>query len=283
MEKTFLQTLSVQAQNLLPQHGLSQFAGYLANCEKPWLKNALIRHFMKNYSVNLNEAEMPTPEDYLSFNHFFTRALKPGARTLTENERAIASPVDGCFAEVGTITQGQLVQAKGMNYSLDSLFANRPEAADFLDGQYATIYLAPHNYHRVHMPVSGRLTSTIYVPGRLFSVNRMTTDLIPNLYARNERLITLFETDIGPMAVIFVGAIIVGSIQTVWMPGPIRAKQLVVETENKNIMLKKGDELGRFSLGSTVILLFGRDKLAWLPQAHPGFEVQLHESIGEIK
>lgn len=275
--------LPTQLQTILPQHWLSRFAGCLANSETPWLKNYLIHWFVKNYPINLNEAEITTPEAYTSFNHFFTRALKPGARTLIQNSQQIVSPVDGCFAEVGQLAAKQLIQAKGMVYDLDSLFAQEADAALFENGHYATLYLAPHDYHRVHMPVDGRLTRSIYIPGRLFSVNRMTTDLIPNLYARNERLITLFETSLGPMAVIFVGALIVGSMQTVWMDTPLRAHHKQVDAAPQNITLKKGEELGRFSLGSTVILLFGQDKLTWLPQSYPGKTVQLFESIGDIK
>lgn len=275
--------LFTHAQALLPQHALSRFAGTLANSTRPWLKDKLIQYFLGKYDINLAEAEKSDPKAYASFNDFFTRALKPGVRRLSDNAKAIASPADGRFAELGQINDTQLIQAKGMVYSLDSLFANDPAAADFANGQFATIYLAPHNYHRVHMPFSGRLIKTIYVPGRLFSVNRMTTDLIPNLYARNERLICLFDTAAGPMAVILVGAMIVGSMQTVWMNTPIRAKHTLVDTPSTTITLDKGDELGRFSLGSTVLVLFAKGASDWDSQAHAGSEVQALETIGEIK
>lgn len=281
MTKTSLQTLLTHAQTILPQHALSRFAGLIANCQHPRLKNAIIHSFLKRYPVNMAEAERPHPEDYTSFNDFFTRALRPGCRELAVDDKAIVSPADGRFAEVGRLQEKQLIQAKGMTYTLDTLFAHDPMAEGFINGQYATIYLAPHDYHRVHMPLTGRLTASLYVPGRLFSVNRMTTDLIPNLYARNERLICHFETTVGPMAVIFVGAMIVGSMQTVWMPQPFRAPDITLNT-TPTLTLNKGEELGRFSLGSTVILLFGRDTIRWLPQATPGQTVQVLESIGAV-
>lgn len=282
MEKSRKDILLTHAQALLPQHALSRLAGCLANSTRPWLKSKLIQYFLSKYTINLAEAEKSDPEAYVSFNDFFTRALKPGSRTLSANPKAIASPADGRFAALGRINDTQLIQAKGMAYSLSSLFAHDSAANAFTNGQFATIYLAPHNYHRVHMPLSGRLIKTIYVPGRLFSVNRMTTDLIPNLYARNERLICLFDTAAGPMAVILIGAMIVGSMQTVWMPSPIRAKHCQVDTPSTAITLEKGDELGRFSLGSTVLVLFGQDASQWDSRAQTGTEIQVLESIGEI-
>lgn len=282
-KKSRTDTLLTHAQALLPQHALSRFAGRLANSTRPWLKDKLIHYFLGKYDINLAEAEKSDPKAYVSFNDFFTRALKPGTRHLSDNPKAIASPADGCFAELGRINDTQLIQAKGMVYSLASLFANDPAADHFKQGQFATIYLAPHDYHRVHMPFSGRLIKTIYIPGRLFSVNRMTTDLIPNLYARNERLICLFETAAGPMAVILVGAMIVGSMQTVWMNTPIRAKHTQVDTPSTPITLNKGDELGRFSLGSTVLVLFPEGSSHWDSTLCPGSKVQVLESIGEVK
>ncbi|HEU5281608.1 MAG TPA: archaetidylserine decarboxylase [Gammaproteobacteria bacterium] len=282
-KKSFLQILSTHAQTLVPQHALSQFAGWLANSTNPALKNKLIHYFLGKYNINLAEAINSDPEAYASFNDFFTRALKPGVRHLSPDAKAIVSPADGCFAELGQINHAQLIQAKGMVYDLPSLFGGDATATDFNQGQFATIYLAPHNYHRVHMPYTGRLLKTIYVPGRLFSVNRMTTDLIPNLYARNERLICLFETGIGPMAVILVGAMIVGSMQTVWMNKPLRAKHLQVDSPPTPLTLNQGDELGHFSLGSTVIMLFAKDASQWLANIQPGNEVQVFEKIALIK
>lgn len=281
--KSILQIISTHAQTLVPQHALSRFAGCLANSTNPWLKNKLIHYFLGKYDINLAEAEKSDPEAYASFNDFFTRALKPGSRHLNDDAKAIVSPADGCFAELGQINQAQLIQAKGMVYDLPSLFGGDRAATDFNQGQFATIYLAPHNYHRVHMPITGRLTKTIYVPGRLFSVNRMTTDLIPNLYARNERLICLFETEAGPMAVILVGAMIVGSMQTVWMDKPLRNHRLQTDTPTTSITLEKGAELGRFSLGSTVIVLFSKAASEWLPTIQPSSAVQVFEKIGQMK
>lgn len=270
-------------QFILPQHAISTFFGWLANTRNTFLKNLFIKIFCHLYPINLNEAVITDLRDYSSFNDFFTRHLKPGSRTIDHTENSLVSPADGMLAQFGHIEQSRLIQAKNMYFSLDSLFANQRDVADmFINGHFATIYLAPHNYHRVHMPLTGRLIKSIYVPGRLFSVNRMTSQLIPNLYARNERLVCLFETAFGTVAVILVGALIVGSIQTIWMKEPIRSHQIEIETPTKDIRLEKGDELGHFQVGSTVIILMQNKQLQWITGADNKDELRMGQILANI-
>ena len=273
--------LFIFMQYIMPQHGLSRFGGWVANLRCSRFKNYLIRWFIKRYNVNLNEALQSEARDYDCFNDFFIRKLKPELRPITNGQFDIASPADGTIAEIGHINKNQLLQAKGHYFDLISLLGGDENLAQhFIDGDYATIYLAPHNYHRVHMPLDGKLLQTLYVPGKLFSVNATTTELIPNLYSRNERLICLFETAAGPMAVILVGAMIVGSMQMVWMQQPIRSHQLQSETFAGSFSFKKGDEIGHFKLGSTVLVLFGAKQVAWLSKLLPQTQIQFGESVG---
>lgn len=259
-----LKRLLCYCQFILPQHLLSVFAGQLANSKVVWLKNLLIDKFSKYYQIDLSEALIKNPHDYPSFNEFFTRALDKHARPIASDKNGLVSPADGSIAQMGTIAQQRLFQAKGLYFSLDTLLGNHQEASRlFNDGHFATIYLAPHNYHRVHMPISGRLIKSIYIPGKLFSVNQMTASLIPNLYGRNERLVLIFETEFGPLAVILVGALIVGSIKTIWMDKPFRSNQIEITTPTTTINLAKGDLLGQFELGSTVILLLPNRSVTW--------------------
>ncbi|HEX4044613.1 MAG TPA: archaetidylserine decarboxylase [Gammaproteobacteria bacterium] len=272
--------LFIYLQYCLPQHLLSHCLGWLAESRVPWLKNFLIINFIKLYHIDLNEAEITDPKAYLSFNQFFTRQLKLTQRPIASEPDGIVSPVDGTIAQIGRIHKNQLLQAKQCYFDLESLFAGDTAlASDFQDGAFTTIYLAPNNYHRVHMPVAGQLIKTVYVPGKLFSVNRITTELLPQLYSRNERLITVFNTPMGPMAVILVGALIVGSIQTVWMKQPIRDNH--TSTAPDNLMLAKGAELGHFKMGSTVLLLFGKDKIQWLEQMQSNKPIRLGELLGK--
>lgn len=251
-------------QNLLPQHLLSRLAGKLARCEWPWLKNWAIRRFVKKYKVDLSEALINRPEDYSHFNAFFTRALKPGARAIDASNTFI-SPADGTLSAFGRVKDNQLFQAKNHNYTLEALLgSNDTRVTSFQSALYATIYLAPKDYHRIHMPVTGTLTAMRYVPGKLFSVNQKTAENIPGLFAKNERVILFFETEHGPMALILVGAMIVASISTVFA-GVIAPndKQVIhrdfTHTPEQHITLNKGEEVGRFLLGSTVIALFNHD------------------------
>lgn len=269
-------------QYVLPQHRLTTFAGALANSKTVWLKNWLIQRFIKVYHIDLTDALIEDPMAYESFNQFFIRKLKTDCRPIAAESNAIASPADGFIAQIGTIHQKQLLQAKNFYFDLDTLLGGDTQlAACFDSGAFATIYLAPHNYHRVHMPLTGQLEKTIYVPGRLFSVNRMTSQWIPQLYSRNERLITVFNTEAGPMAVILVGAMIVGNIQTTWRKHPYQADQINIESYSCS--LKKGDELGHFKLGSTVILLFGKNKAQWLPSMQANSMIKMGELLGHTK
>jgi phosphatidylserine decarboxylase len=249
-------------QYLAPQHFLSRFGGLLANSQIPWLKNYLIRYFLSRYpEVNLSEAHEPNPYAYTSFNDFFTRKLKPNARTIDTRAHMIISPADGCVQNFGRIQDNQLIQAKNHSYEVASLLGNKNLASQFSNSSFITIYLAPKDYHRVHIPMEGTLTDMIYVPGKLFSVNILTTDYVPMLFAKNERVVALFETAYGPMAVILVGAMIVGSIDTTWAGKVAPSRSLLSNPIQhtcypNGATYQKADEIGFFSLGSTVIVLF---------------------------
>ena len=277
-----LSSIQTYLQYCLPHHLISRAVGALADSQRPGIKKWMINFILKRYPVNMSEALQPDALAYASFNDFFTRALKPDCRVLAPDAKSIVSPADGCIAEIGSIHGEQLLQAKGLYYTLPTLLGDAGVAKAFENGYFATIYLAPHNYHRVHMPLSGRLVQAIYVPGRLFSVNRMTTNLVPNLYGRNERLVCLFETDAGLMAVILVGAMIVGSMQTVWMDKPFRASS-VTHLNPPAITLEKGAELGRFTMGSTAIVLLPHGECEWLGALKSGDAVQLFQKMGSFK
>lgn len=262
--------MHIRYQSLLPQHSLSRFAGWIANCKQTWIKNRLIFGFIRHYNVDMTLALEENPEHYINFNHFFTRSLKPEKRPISTNARDIISPVDGIISQIGDIKENQLIQAKKINYNLQALLGGSAKlAAQFQGGQFATFYLAPQDYHRVHIPYSGELKEMLYVPGRLFSVNAQTTTELPNLFVRNERVITLFSTPIGPMAVILVGAMLVGSINTPWegiiAPAPNQHIYHWHYLDNK-VSLRKGEEVGQFQLGSTVIILFTPNRIKWLAE-----------------
>jgi phosphatidylserine decarboxylase len=276
--------LFVWLQYLLPQHGLSRLILAATRVRSAWFKNWTIRGFLKLYSVDMSEAAESDPLRYGSFNEFFTRALKDGARPITGDPTAIASPVDGCVSESGSIDGDRLLQAKGRHYRLTELLAAQPWASRFEGGSFATIYLAPFNYHRIHMPLRGELRETVYVPGRLFSVNAVTAQHVPGLFARNERVLTLFDSDAGQFALVLVGALNVGSMATVWA-GDITpaARRAVTRMPSPPTTLEKGAELGRFNMGSTVILLFEPNRAHWLPTIHAGSVVQLGRPLGRIE
>lgn len=279
-----LKQLLCKLQYILPKHLISIIMGRLANSRTPWLKNNLIDLFCRSYKIRLDENVISMPHDYPTFNAFFTRELKPGARQIDQNISSFASPADGYIAAIGNIHNQQLLQAKNMYFDLTSLLGGNADiAAQFHNGNYATIYLAPHNYHRVHMPMAGSLRRAVFIPGNLFSVNRMTSDLIPNLYARNERLVLLFDTAAGPMTVIMVGALIVGSMQTVWMDQPIRCQQIEDITPPNTIYLEKGAEVGQFQMGSTVIVLMPQDSVAWSSQLTGSEAVLMGQTIGTLR
>lgn len=278
------QKLFILFQYLAPQWALTSFAGWLAENRTPWFKNWFIRRFIKHYRVDMSEAKQENPLAYPTFNSFFIRELKPNARPIHASDTSIISPADGCIAQIGAIQKTKLLQAKGAYFTLNALFGGENQLAElFKNGNFTTVYLAPHNYHRVHMPIAGKLIKTIFIPGKLFSVNQTTAAAVPNLYSRNERFICLFETQAGPMAVILVGAMIVGSIQTVWMKKPVKEKRIHVESYTANPKtLAKGAELGHFKLGSTVIVLFANDRVKWETMIGENDPLKFGQLIGNI-
>ena len=283
--KTLKDKLFILFQHVVPQHLLSRFVGKIADCETPWVKNSFIKWFNKNYQINMSEAQEEIPTNYPSFNAFFTRALKEGARPIDQTAGGIVSPADGAISQLGPIDHGRIFQAKGRGYGLTTLLGgDQDRAADFIDGQFATVYLSPKDYHRVHMPVTGTLTHTIYVPGDLFSVNQTTAQGVDQLFARNERLVAFFDTEHGPMAMILVGAMIVAGIETVWsgQEAPLLKQPIhksFTKLESTPISLEKGEEMGRFKLGSTVILLFGKDSIEWNESLTANSPVTLGEAL----
>jgi phosphatidylserine decarboxylase len=275
--------LFVWLQHLLPQHAISRLVLRATRQRAPWFKNLLTAGFLRLYRVDMEEARESDPYRYGSFNEFFTRELKAGRRPVAADPRAVASPVDGCVSECGRIEHGRLLQAKGRDYALTDLLADQPWAAAFAGGSFATIYLAPFNYHRIHMPIAGRLLDTIYVPGRLFSVNGTTARGVARLFARNERILTLFGGVPGRFAVVLVGALNVGSMATVWAGDITPAQRRVVtRLPPAAVTLEKGAELGRFNMGSTVILLFEPGRMVWSAALRAGVPVRLGETIGML-
>ncbi len=267
----------VALQRLLPQHGLSRFVGALASSELGVIKTPFIRAFACAYGVNMAEAEREDLASYRSFNDFFTRELKADARPLAAESNAIICPADGAVSQLGTIESGRLMQAKGIDYRFETLAA---EAASpcFEGGAFITIYLSPSDYHRVHMPADGRLKRTVAIPGELFSVNSHTEGEVEGLFARNERLVCEFDTPHGRMLSIMVGAMIVASIETVW-GGPASPYRLQDE-QTHDVALERGAEMGRFLLGSTVILCFEKDHAVLRDDLEPGSTVRMGESLG---
>lgn len=261
--------LFVLVQYFVPQHLLSQLTGYVARNRVHWFKTLLINAFIARFVVDMQAARGETAEDYENFNAFFTRRLKAHLRPIAARPQDIASPADGTLGQFGTLESDTLVQAKGHKYSLQELLGGDTERTlPFINGEYATIYLSPRDYHRVHMPLSGTLREMVYIPGKLFSVNSVTTGAVPRLFARNERVVCRFDTEQGPLAIVLVGAMIVSSIHTVWHGLVSPHADLIQtftyqETDNTAIRLNKGDELGHFMLGSTVIMLFGANQMQW--------------------
>jgi phosphatidylserine decarboxylase len=263
----------------MPKKALTAFAGLVAGAKAGRLTTALIRWFVGKYKVNMTEAANPNIASYASFNEFFTRALRSGARPLADAD--FICPVDGAISQFGKIEQDQIFQAKGHNYSTTALVGGNAElAAQFENGSFATLYLSPRDYHRIHMPCDGRLLRMIYVPGTLFSVNPTTARGVPGLFARNERVVCLFEGPSGPFVLTLVGATIVGSMQTVWhgvVNPPRLDKVREWHYDKQYIQLKKGEEMGRFLLGSTVVMLFPKDALAFTNKWQPAAAVRLGE------
>lgn len=270
----------------LPQHALSRLVLRLTHSRRRWLKALLIRRIAAAYDVDLSEAAEPNPAAYASFNDFFTRPLAPGARPLPDDPAAVASPVDGVVSQAGTIADGRVFQAKGREFSVEELLGGAPDRAlPFRGGSFATLYLSPRDYHRIHMPVDGRLVETVHVPGRLFSVDERTTRAVPRLFARNERVAAVFDSAAGPLAVVMVGALFVSAIDTVWqgrITPPSSRWVRAWRHGDDGPAFARGDEIGRFNMGSTVILLFGRGRVAWSPELAPEAVVRMGRTIGNI-
>jgi phosphatidylserine decarboxylase len=283
------QRLFILSQYLLPHHLLSRLIGCAAECRANWFKSRLINWFAKQYQVDMSEAAVEQLDSYEHFNAFFTRALKDGARPLDTSPDAVLSPADGAVSQLGKIEHGRIFQAKGHSFSvLELLGGDSARAAEFMGGEFATIYLSPKDYHRVHMPLAGTLREMVYVPGRLFSVNQTTAENVPELFARNERAVCIFDTERGPMAVVLVGAMIVASIETVWA-GLVTPPKRELKTSRYDaaarvpIELAKGAELGRFKLGSTAIVLFGPEQVQWAADLGASSPVRMGQRLGGHK
>lgn len=283
----FTDAIKVLPQYALPQHTLSKLMSYITHSENKALKNWCINTVIKHYGVNMAEALEENPAVFKSFNHFFTRELKPEARPLTMETNAIACPADGAVSQAGNITDGKIFQAKGMSFTaVDLLGGDEERAKPFEDGVFATIYLSPKDYHRLHMPLTGTLKEMVHIPGKLFSVNTATTRSVPGLFARNERVAAIFDTEAGPMVLVLVGAIFVSSIETVWhgvVTPPTVPSVGTWYYHHKPIILNKGDEMGRFNMGSTIIVLLGKDKVQWESGFKADELVKLGELIGRLK
>jgi len=268
-------------QYIIPQHLLSRVVLKFTRLKLGVFTHWLIKRFINVYKVDMNIAESANISDYNSFNQFFTRSLKATARPLAATD--IISPVDAQISQIGKINNGSLIQAKGRDFQLDDLLAGQTDMVNlFKQGLFTTLYLAPKDYHRIHMPITGRLTAMVYVPGRLFSVNQRTSRAVPNLFARNERVICLFETELGPMAMILVGALFVGSIDTVWQ-GTVAPSRLssIKRWNYSEPVLEKGVEMGRFNMGSTVIILHDAQHVAWLSELKPQQNIKLGEGLAQ--
>ena len=271
-------------QYALPKHLLSRVIYRFMRIQSPAIRRLTISTFLKGYDVNMAEAVQSDPFAYRSFNDFFTRALRDDARPIAAAPELVVSPVDGTLSQRGSITDGRILQAKGQYYStLELLAGNRESAEMYKEGSFACIYLAPYNYHRIHMPVDGKTLSTVYVPGDLFSVNAATARAVPRLFARNERVICEFQTPFGRMALILVGALFVGSMETVHCgeinPPPRARKQPIVINRGEGRDFTKGEELGRFNMGSTVVLLFERNRVEWANAFQAEVKVKLGQAI----
>ena len=276
--------LTALVQYMLPRRALTQAMGQIARARMGWITAWLIRGFVRRFAVDLDEALVPDPRAYACFNDFFARALRPGARAIASGD--LVSPVDGRISQFGVIVDGQIFQAKGHTFSTAALVGgDEALAAQFAQGSFANLYLSPKDYHRIHMPCDGRLVGMTYVPGDLFSVSPACARTIPGLFARNERVVCTFATDYGPMVMVLVGATVVGSIATVWhgmvnAPRPATTRDWSYDAEA--VILRKGDEMGRFLMGSTVILLFASKGLRFNPAWQPAGPVRLGDLMANF-
>lgn len=278
-----LEQLKVWPQYALPQHGLSRFMGLLAESKSPPIRKALIQFFLTRYGIDLSEAEHTDADAYPTFNAFFTRALKPNARPLGEG---LVCPADGAISQLGAISGNQIFQAKGQHYTTEQLLGgDQARAAAFVNGSFATIYLSPRDYHRVHMPLAGKLREMIYVPGDLFSVNALTARHVPALFGRNERVVCLFDTELGPMALVLVGAMIVASVETVWH-GLVAPHRRAIEVKRYEAAtaptLARGEEMGRFLLGSTVVMLLPAGSANWESDLRADSGVRMGQTLAHL-
>jgi len=269
-------------QYLIPQHVLSLVMYRVTRCEIVWFKNLIISTIIKQYRVNMAEAAEMNLDYYSSFNAFFTRLLRNGVRPISESD--IVSPVDGVVSQVGLVTSGQIVQAKGQEYSVLALLGGDDAVtSEFVGGQFATIYLSPKDYHRIHMPVTGTLRKMRYIPGKLFSVSPRTARAVPDLFARNERVAVTFDTDFGPMVMVLVGAIFVGSMETIWAgqitPNYGKVIQQWTYDGEQAITIEKGQEMGRFNMGSTVVVLVGKGAALFNDQVEAEATIQLGNAM----
>ena len=281
--------LFVAMQHALPQHFLSRIVLRVTRIRLWPVKNLLIRSFLRGFKVNMSEAAQPNPLQYPSFNAFFTRALRHGARAIDIDPGALVSPVDGTVSQIGRLDGSRLLQAKGHDYTLEALLDGAPEWAQrFTGGAFATLYLAPYNYHRIHMPIAGTLRAAWFVPGKLFSVNAVTAAAVPGLFAKNERVVCVFEDGPRAFAMVLVGALFVGSIATVWHGdvaprSPRQRVDLPLDTSRSPLKLSKGAEMGRFNMGSTVILLTPPNLLDWLPKFATGSRVEVGQMLARLQ
>ncbi|BCE02066.1 archaetidylserine decarboxylase [Marinicellulosiphila megalodicopiae] len=278
--KTFL---FIFFQYIVPQHLISRIVGKLAASENIWIKTKFISIFAKKFGITLEQAQIESFDQFKSFNEFFTRALKKDARKICDDNNGFACPADGAISQLGDIKQGRIFQAKGFDFTCEELLAGE-NVALYQNGKFATVYLSPKDYHRVHMPCDGKLTAMTYIPGDLFSVNTQTSENVPRLFSRNERVVAHFETPHGPMAMVLVGAMVVASIETVWagLVAPLKRQIKHQPYPLEQIELKKGEEMGRFLLGSTVVLLFGNEQIQWLDSLESQSEVTMGEKIAKI-
>jgi len=278
--------LKTWPQYLMPGHLLSRLMQGLTRIRWAPFREPFTDWFVRRFQVDMDEAQEPNPHAYEHFNAFFTRALKADARPLVDGPYDIACPVDGMVSQAGRIEDGRLFQAKGHDFSLVALLGgSEKRAAPFQDGSFATLYLSPRDYHRIHMPLDGTLREMVHIPGRLFSVNAVTARMIPGLFARNERVAALFDTAAGPMALVLVGAVFVGSIETVWSgvvtpPAGRVVRRWRYDASGEAIHLARGEEMGRFNMGSTVIVLFGPQALDWSDAIRPEAAIRMGQRLG---